>query len=108
MLCDETLKVFQVMSGEGLQGQLKFYTFAARRDDAAAPELTARVSFLDPKKRGDGGINPADANNSQGCGRNDFSLESTESPFQTHARIILHIINLQRLRVASSVQKVKS
>lgn len=77
MLCDETLKVFQVMSGGGLQGQLKFYTLAARRDDMAAPELTARLSFLDLKKRGDGGINPADANNSQGCGRNDFSLEST-------------------------------
>lgn len=46
------------MSGRGLQGQLKFYTLAAQKDDMAASELTARVTFLDLKKRGDGGINP--------------------------------------------------
>lgn len=62
MLCDESFffffKAFQVMSGRGLQGQLKFYTLAAQKDDMAASELTARVMFLDLKKRGKGGINP--------------------------------------------------
>lgn len=49
MLCDE--------SGRGLQGQLKLYTLAAQKDDMAASELTAKVTFLDLKKRGDRGIN---------------------------------------------------
>lgn len=65
-------KAFQVMSGRGLQGQLKFYTLAAQEDDMAASELMAQVTFLDLKKRGDRGI--SSANNSQGCG---ISPEST-------------------------------
>lgn len=57
------------MSGRGLEGQLKFYTLAAQKDDMAACELTARVTFQDLKKRG----REESINNSQGCGRSSVS-----------------------------------